>query len=218
MLYIYDVLLNWNIENKIYDFYDWELSDNIEHIKKIPLFLIESKTLKDFCNSIFNIDKQLLIKIKNLTECYHNKRIEKIPYGAIFTDGKSAVAIEFDSIGKSIHKSCLLLDEEEEVINISSKLNIIEINYKMEVTTKKNPYLTRNDELIKNFLKKEIIETYKKNDINKLKYIYIEYFGNITESNNIEEIYTNLINTLKVGINNKHNNIYSLLKLASSKK
>ena len=218
MVYIYDILLNWNNENEIYDFYDWELSDNIEHIKKIPLFLISSKTLKDLYNSIFRIDKEFLIKIKNLTEIYHNKRIEKVLYGVVLTDGKKTIAIELDSIGRVVHKSCLLLDEEDEVIRISNKLNIIELKYKIDSIINKNHYLTRNDKTIKKFLRSEITESYNKKDVNKLKYIYIEYFGKVNEIDNIENIYNDLINTFKIGINNKHNDIYSLLKLASSKK
>ena len=48
MNYIYDLLLNFN-EN-IYEFYDWNKTDNIKHIKKIPIFKIDSKkneTIKD---------------------------------------------------------------------------------------------------------------------------------------------------------------------------
>ena len=218
MIYIYDILLNWNAENEMYDFYDWELSDNIEHIKKIPLFLIETTTLIDICNSVFKVDRDFLARIKNLTERYRNKRIEKIGYGTVFTDGKAAVAVEFNSIGLVIHKSHLLLDEEDEVISISGKISMFELKYNVEAIIKKNPYLTRNDEIIRKFLKKEIMEAYKKKDINKLRYLYIEYFGEISDTNSVDDSYMDLINTLKTNINDRHNDIYNLLKLASSKK
>ena len=38
MNYIYDILLNFN--DMLYDFYDWNVKDNILHIRKIPLIQI----------------------------------------------------------------------------------------------------------------------------------------------------------------------------------
>ena len=37
MNYIYDILINFN-EN-LYDFYDWNLNDQIDHIRKIPVII-----------------------------------------------------------------------------------------------------------------------------------------------------------------------------------
>ena len=35
MKYIYDIVLNFNEE--FFEFYDWNLNDEITHIKKIPI-------------------------------------------------------------------------------------------------------------------------------------------------------------------------------------
>ena len=212
MLYIYDVLLNFNSDNKIYDFYDWDLNDNIEHIKRIPLFRIKSDILSNISNSIFRIDKSFLFRVKNCSEVYRNKKIEKLMYAALFTDGNRALAVEFNHQGLSVHKSILLLDEEEEVIDLAHKINEIDLSLKIDKTLDNNKFLTRNDEYIMNFLKKEILDTYKKKDIDKLRYLYMEYFGKI--SDDAHRIYVNLINTLKKGINEKHNTMYNLLKLS----
>ena len=40
MLYIYDILLNW-CRDKLYDFFEWEKTDKLEHVKKIPLIRVE---------------------------------------------------------------------------------------------------------------------------------------------------------------------------------
>ena len=48
MIYIYDILLNFN--PIFYNFYDWYKKDKIEHIKKIPLFKVDDQTIKDFMN------------------------------------------------------------------------------------------------------------------------------------------------------------------------
>ena len=216
MLYIYDILLNFNSDNKMYDFFDWDLNDNIEHIKKIPLFRVSRKTLNDINNNIFTIDKSFLIRIKNYTEVYRNKRIEKIPYCVIFTDSNKALAVEFNYDGLSIHKSALLLDEEEEVIDVSFKLGEIGLNYKIDKKLKPNPFLTRNDEQVMDFLKKEILDTYKRKDLDKLKYMYMEYFDKVAEAEveDVENIYIDLCNSFKSGINDRHNMMYNLLKLS----
>ena len=49
MNYIYDILLNYN--KKLYEFYDWNLSDSIVHIRKIPIFKISTNQLIDLVNN-----------------------------------------------------------------------------------------------------------------------------------------------------------------------
>ena len=46
MNYIYDILANFN--NIYYDFFDWNESDNIIHIKKVPIVRVDS----DFFNNV----------------------------------------------------------------------------------------------------------------------------------------------------------------------
>ena len=66
MNYIYDVLANFN--DCFYDFYDWNDSDNIIHIKKLPIL----KVSIDFFNKIKYCDvlvgSCLLEKIYRKTE------------------------------------------------------------------------------------------------------------------------------------------------------
>ena len=45
MNYVYDVLLNFNKE--LYEYYDWNLSDVIIHIRKILLFKVDNKVFND---------------------------------------------------------------------------------------------------------------------------------------------------------------------------
>ena len=42
MNYYYDIVLNLNEE--LYEFYEWEENDSIDFIKKIPLFRVSTKT------------------------------------------------------------------------------------------------------------------------------------------------------------------------------
>ena len=58
MNYIYDILLNFN--DIYYDFYEWNISDNIEHIRKIPLFKI---SIKDMITIKNNYIKLILLRL-----------------------------------------------------------------------------------------------------------------------------------------------------------
>ena len=62
MNYIYDILLNFN--RQLYDFFEWNLSDNIIHVRKIPLFRIDSKTLLTIRDNKVKVDSSFLEKIK----------------------------------------------------------------------------------------------------------------------------------------------------------
>ena len=46
MIYVYDILLNWNKE-VAYDFFEWEKTDKLDHIKKIPLFKVKKGIKKN---------------------------------------------------------------------------------------------------------------------------------------------------------------------------
>lgn len=212
MTHIYDLLLNWTDINKVYDFYEWEINDDLEHVKKIPLFKVTKEDYINILNSDIIVDQNFLELIKNHTEIYTNKKTLKVIYATLLTDGIRTFAIEFNDEGESIYKSKLLLDEEEETIDMSYKLQISKIKYKVIKTKKDNPFETRLEDQIKRFLKKELDECYTKSQKEKLKYLYTEYFNDAKD--NIDEIYIALKNSLKEGINSKHNKMYEVLKLS----
>ena len=63
MNYIYDILINFN-EN-LYDFYDWNLNDQIDHIRKIPVFKTDSEFLYNLKKNDIILNKDFLNKIYN---------------------------------------------------------------------------------------------------------------------------------------------------------
>ena len=81
MTYIYDVLLNFT-EERLIEFYEWNQTDIIENIKKIPIFRISSNQLNDLLSYNIKLDKQILAKIKNQTSTY--KRTTDLEYTALF--------------------------------------------------------------------------------------------------------------------------------------
>lgn len=211
MIYIYDILVNWNNNNTLYEFYEWEQNDNLEHIKRIPLFKIEQSVFKDFLNFEINVKEDFLSKIKKQTELYKKKYLL---YACLFTDGTKVIAILFDEMGNSILKSHLLLDEEEDILLLSKKQKATIISYEKGKKFENDLFITRNDRLIRIFLKREFLSCYNLNNKEKLKYIYDEYFNDKEE--NLQIMYEKLCNTLEE-ITDKHKNIYELLKLSYTK-
>lgn len=212
MIYVYDIILNWTDSDRVYEFFEWEINDDLEHIKKIPLFKVDSTKFSELLDYEFKINNEFLEKIENLTEIYGISTIEKIKYSTLFTDGVRVMAIEFDAEGKVIYRSRLLLDEEEEVMILSNKLNYYELN--IEKLRKRDFYefSTRQEIKIKKVLEKEITDSYEKKNLEKLKYLYLECFD--VESEDIDEIYNKLLTSIKKEENYTHNKLYEVVKLS----
>ena len=214
MLYIYDILLNWN-KDRLYDFYEWEKTDKIEHIKKIPLIRIEKGIINKFVHNNIKLEKDFIEKIYNLTESYTSKKVVKIPYAFLLTDGAFVLAIKTDKEGNVKFRSKLIIDEEEEILCFSNKIGKTEINIKELDKIYDDNFLTRKEEKVKMFLKKEFEYSYKEKNNEKLKYLYTEYCGK--KSNDIDNIFKELCESLKEEINEEHIKLYELLNLIANK-
>ena len=126
MIYIYDILLNFN-DGIIYEFYEWNTSDDIENMKRIKLIKIGKDDFDIFLNNKIKIDSDFLIKIFRTCEVYLNKGVDILDYACLFSDGSRVLAIEFNKNGVSQCKSKLLLDEEEEIAVLASNLEFMEV-------------------------------------------------------------------------------------------
>lgn len=203
-------------KDEIYEFFEWELNDEIEHIKKMPLFKVKSNIFDGMMNNDFKVEGDFLDKICNLCEKYTSASIEKIPYASLFTDGIRVIAIEFDEKGKSIYRSRLLLDEEQDIIILSNKLS----EYQLIINTirKRNnqKFVSRLECDIKRVLTKEIKGSYENGNFEKLKYLYIEFFGK--DQDNIDVMYKKLLESINKEINYNHNKLYEVIKLSYQNK
>lgn len=214
MIYIYDILLNWN-KNKLYDFYEWEKTDKLEHIKKIPLIRVNKGVIPNFYYNNIIIKGEVLDNIYNATESYSLKKVNKVPYAFVITDGSTALALKCDKSGKVIEKSKFIIDEEEEILCFTSRLKVYDIQYEIKEKTDNVSFLTRKEVKIKDFLLKEINDCYKQKDSDKLKYLYTECFGNVKD--NIYDMYNELVSSLNKEITKSHQNLYGLLHLIVNK-
>ena len=216
MIYTYDILLNWTKGERLKEFYEWNLEDDLEHIKKMPIIRIRESLLKDLLTSKVKIDKTFLSKIKYKTESYFHNEIDVIDYAVIVTTEKKALALELDNEGNIMYKSSLLIDEEEEVLEIGEELVIMDIPYEVITKNKKVSYLTRKEEEEKKFLIKEIKKIKQNKERSKLNYLYKEFFVDNVESFN--DKLTLLEKEISKDYNSFHHNLYNLLKLSTIKK
>lgn len=205
MNYIYDIYLNLN--ERLYDFFDWNKNDKIVHIKKIPIIKVSEENMKVILSNKIQISDKILSQIYNKTEIWNLNN--KIDYCALFSNCNTILAIEFNAKGKSIKKSFLFVDEELEVLEIINKLCEKSIEYKI-ICKENNNFKTRKQEKEEKFVNNEL----KNMDDNKLNYIYFECFGK-TERN--KKIIIDELN--KISKTSKtYKNLYEILKLTSTTK
>ena len=216
MIYTYDILLNWTNEERLKEFFEWNLEDDLEHIKKISIIRVSDKFIKDLITSKLKIDTNFLPKIKNKAESYFHNEIDTIDYAAIFTNGKLAIAVELDEDGITSYKSTMLLDEEEEVLDMSEELVLLDIDYEVIKRNKKYSYLTREEEKEKEFLTKELKKIKDKKEEAKINYLYKEFFNDDNISYDLK--LKTLQNEIEKEYNSFHNKLYKLLKLSTIRK
>ncbi len=211
MYYFYDLLINFQDE-AIYEFYEWEEKDSIELIKKIPLFKISNNDFKDLLKYRVKFNIELLNKIKNKTLLKNNN--ETIEYAFLASDGKNALALELDKEGVVIATSKLLLSDEINLSEIMFTIKEVKLEYHKQNKYKVRKFI-RQVENIKKIIKIEIDNLYKAKSLSKLKYLYLEWFGEI--SNDCDYIYNKMIKELENKINIKEEKIKDLIKLSYNK-
>ena len=193
MNYIYDVTLNYNKD--LYNFYEWEVNDNIEFYLKIPIFKVEEQVINDLIVSNFNVDKQFLNKIYNKTEIYGKKSVLHNKYSCILASETKVFAVMFDENGDSYKKSFMSIDEENDVLEFSKFIKYTLINYKIKSKNSNNYFITRNELKTKCILLNEMKKIYDGKQFDKLEYIFYEVYNE--RNNNESTMYTKLINLIK---------------------
>lgn len=216
MIYIYDILLNFCDNDLVYDFYEWSSNDNIENIKRIKLIHVSRDTFDDFLNYECKIESDFLVKIYRTCEVYQTKKIKVLDYTFLISDGDRVIALEVDKTGSIIYKSKLLMDEEDEIAMLASNLEIMDLKYTRGKLILKSRFFTRNEFLIRNYLYKEIMDSYQNKKYDKLKFLYQEIFDHTNSS--YQDIKKELLESIKEEINDRHKELFNLLRLSTKKK
>ena len=204
MNYIYDIFGNF-FEN-YYDFYEWNKSDKIINIKKIPIIKINKLDYKILLNNKFKINKELLNNIKNKTLLWNNKKDNYL----LITNGNDIFNIKFNNQGISTLRSSLQIEDELDILSIIKKIKTKKINYKL---LKKNKpiFKTRKSIIIENNIITNIKKLSPTKDINKINYIYYECFNKL-EKNTKKALIKIIKNINNYQIMNKLNKFFELNK------
>lgn len=191
----------------MYEFFEWEYKDMVEHIKQIPAIKVNDKVFNDFIYNEVVADSEFLDLIRNKTATYK----EKIEYACLIVNDERCFAVEFNKTGNIIFRSSLLIDEEEDVVSCCNRLSDSIINYKVVKTNNNiNRILTRKEERDANLIKREIISAYEYKEYEKLNYLYNEAYKE--DSLDIDKKYKRLIEDIE---NNFSTNLKSLVKIIS---
>lgn len=211
MNYIYDILLNYN--NHDYDFFEWNNSDTILHMRKIPLIKVNTLILDDIKNYDVIFDKKFLEIISNKAETFNNKSIRIIEYACLLSDGINVIAIMIKN--NRCLKSKLLLDEEEDVVAITEKLKEQNIEYKKYKKLKNNIYKTRRQIEQEQKLKRSLKNIFNSNNNETIKYVYYECFNQ--KEDNISIIKNKFYNIFEEIDELKIDKLKNILKLLEIK-
>ncbi len=174
MDYIYDIVLNF--QDEYYDFYEWQPTDKIVNIKRIPIYKIGTKDYLNIKNNSVTIERNTLAK--------QNKIF-------LITNGIEVMGIMVDSSGKVIKKSSLLFDENDEILEDRELIKTIDIKYKID---KKNviKYISRSNKDKIKYLKGYFKKIDKIRDEYFLKYLYYDIYND--DEKDIDKVYDNLLN------------------------
>lgn len=214
MTYIYDVLLNFTEEERCYEFFEWNIDDEIEHIKRIPLYRVSTKTLGEILTHNIILNKEFLNEIKDKTLSY--KKTSNLEYSVLLTDLNKIIALEFNSSGNIIARSNLLLDEEEEIIEEAYEVAEENIKYILDKKIYKENFLTRKEQKHQKYLIQEINYLYKEKLYDKLNYLYEELYPK--DKLSIDKKYERIKEDITSNYNDRHNNLYEIVRLTYTKK
>ena len=211
MTYVCDILLNFN--ERFYDFYDWNVRDLIDHMRKIPIFKVSKNVLEDFLNYDIKIEKEFLDKVQDKAEIFWGRKVKNISYAFLLTDCKKVIGFKLKD--NQLLISDLLLDEEEVALEMVPLLNETKILYSKKNIFNKQNFKTRKEEDLEKNLKKALIHLEDEQNIERLKYIYYECFNQ--KENEKEKIIKDFEKKLNEDFINFSKKLQYFLKLTENK-
>ncbi len=215
MVYIYDILVNFN-DSYLLDFFEWNLNDEIENIKKVRLYRVSTTCMDELVKNQVCVSSSFLAEIYKTCEVYTKNSIKTFAYVCLFSDGSRVIAIEWDSRGFSRAKSRLILEEEEDILEIAFDTDVYDLSYHCVCLEDVRFFLTRKELKMRKYLISEIEDAYQRKKYEKLKFLYEEYFEKKIHS--YRQMKEELISSMRMFLDSKHLSLYEVLKLSHKKK
>ncbi len=210
MNYIYDILLN--LQRRPYDFFEWNESDEIIHVRKIPFFRISTKDLYNINNNQIKFSEEFLKKIKNRCEVFTNKNVKVLKYVCLFSDTNVALTVEINDYGEKIRSSKLLIDEELDVNEVSQNIECSNISYCFSEVNNLPVFKTRKELKMYDYILKQFVN----DNYIKLQYLYLECFDKKEED--FSKIVDHLVKELNNNWNKMSKKMYDFFRLSSQRK
>lgn len=208
MIYVYDLLVNLNEE--LIDFYDWEDTDDMFHVRKCLLIKVLSKDYYNMLTNKIKISDSFMKEIKGKAQIFSGRNTIIIDYMIAVTDGINAFIIKFDNNGVSKLKSKFIINEEVEIINLSSSMKVSNIDF--DIINKENiNKMTRKEKRIVNLILYQLENI--KNNKDMIDYLYYEWF----DTNNGDNKLDKLISNIRESYSNKHIEFLNILNLITNK-
>ena len=213
MNYIYDVVLN--LQKEYYDFYEWNQNDNIFHMRKIPIIKINKKQLLEIKNHLIKFNGETLkyFNTKIYAERFKENNITKIKSILILSAENFALSIKLNKKGIITHKSSLLPEEQDDILEISKFQKEIVLDYKI-IQKNKTEFKTRFELENEKFIYDELDKIYKQKNGQKLNYLCLECFNK--SEKDIDLAYQKLKKELKKS-NENFIKIYNIFKMTKQK-
>ncbi len=181
MEYIYDIVLNFH--SCYYEYYEWQSTDKIISIKKIPIYKINNKTYLDLKYNDIIINKTSLPK--------NNKMF-------LVTSGIEVMGLLLDKENRISKRSSLIFEEADDILEDKDSLK--EINLKYTITNHQKPtYLSRLSKEKSSYIINYLNNLDPIKDEYTLKYLYYDIY-NIEEKDS-HIIYDKLLSLTKEDIN-----------------
>ena len=209
MNYIEDIIIN--LQEELYDYYEWEKEDNILLVEKIPIFRVDTKTMNNILFNKFQVSKKILKRIKDKT--ITEKGI--LQYVCLITDLNLVLALSFTDTGLIKEKSKLLLEEEEYIIKKTKDLKKELFPIEIISPIKYDFFLTRKELTIKNILLKEITSLYQKKEYDAINYLYQELFK---EKVKVKDQYDRLIKRINLNYIEELSKLYEIINICQKEK
>lgn len=172
MDYAYDIVLN--LQPNYYEFYEWQPTDKIINIKRLPIYKISNQDYLNIKNNEITIERNTLPKPNKLF---------------LITSGIEIIGLLIDNNGKVLKKSSLIFEENDDILEDRDEIKFITLKY--TINKKKNIPIKSRIKIEKStYINKYLNELDKEKDKYFLKYLYYDIYT--IDENNIDKILADL--------------------------
>ncbi len=208
MNYYYDITLNFDLEH-IYEFYEWETSDFLVSVKKIPLFRVSFETVQDFLNYHIVMSPDFVQEIAHKTLVHDSS--EELYASFLMSDTKNSFGVLLNSDGVVLSISKVLIYDDNNINEYMYTLK--EENFVYEICEPREKRMgLRQENRLKNFIRLELNTLYEEKNMNKLKYLYYEWFQK--EEEFLDVMYYEMLEELMKPMSDVLEKIYYLIRLS----